>query len=62
MANHKPNILLMFNRSVRERYLPPQKLANACKRWPIGTGLIVKVGGFINLTEIQPQSSDSWNR
>jgi phosphoglycerate dehydrogenase-like enzyme len=26
MANHKPNILLMFNRSVRERYLPPQQL------------------------------------
>ena len=26
MANHKPNILLMFNRSVRERYIPPEQL------------------------------------
>ena len=53
MANHKPNILLIFNRQVRESYIPHLIDWNACKRLPIGIGLIVKVGKFINLTEIQ---------
>ena len=53
MANHKPNILLIFNRQVRESYIPHLINWDASKRLPIGIGLIVKVGKFINLTKIQ---------